>query len=238
MGANDDTISRRTSLKPDQIRLVDPATVDHRDVRRTLTRHLHHVHRGEGLAERAGRKELAPNRQGLPPVLQRRWVVRLNRSQPEDNQRAGGLLPSGRLGRRDVLARQHGVREGVESGDVPRHRGVLHAQRGLVPVPEEQSIAGGGDPVSPIRRHVDAQRRFNPEKGSIPLRTDVPEDAFGPFLQGQMNDCKNSEVQPPSTAHRLAVPPDVLTNLGEAMATFIPSWNVERTYRAVEQAFQ
>ncbi|WP_276302221.1 ABC transporter substrate-binding protein [Halorussus lipolyticus] len=85
---------------------------------------------------------------------------------------------------------------------------------------------------------VDAQKRFNPKKGSIPPRTDVPTDAFGPFLQSQMEDFKNSEAQPPSTAHGLAVDPETLTNLSDAMATFISSWNVDRTYRGMVQAFQ
>ncbi|WP_276282257.1 ABC transporter substrate-binding protein [Halorussus caseinilyticus] len=85
---------------------------------------------------------------------------------------------------------------------------------------------------------VDAQRRFNPKKGSIPPRTDVPQDAFGPFLQRQMKEFKNSEAQPPSTAHGLAVDPETLTNLEDAMATFISSWNVQRTYDGMVQAFQ
>ena len=85
---------------------------------------------------------------------------------------------------------------------------------------------------------VDAQRRFNPKKGSIPPRTDVPQDAFGPFLQSQMQEFKNSEAQPPSTAHGLAVDPETLTNLEDAMATFISSWNVDRAYQGIAQAFQ
>jgi glucose/mannose transport system substrate-binding protein len=85
---------------------------------------------------------------------------------------------------------------------------------------------------------VDAQRRFNPKKGSIPPRTDVPQDAFGPFLQSQMQEFKNSEAQPPSTAHGLAVDPETLTNLEDAMATFISSWNVNRAYQGIAQAFQ
>ncbi|MFC4451476.1 ABC transporter substrate-binding protein [Halorussus aquaticus] len=85
---------------------------------------------------------------------------------------------------------------------------------------------------------VDGQRRFNPKKGSIPPRTDVPRDAFGPFLQSQMDDFQNAEVQPPSTAHGLAVPPETLTNLEDAMATFNSSWNVDRAYDGIVQAFQ
>ena len=85
---------------------------------------------------------------------------------------------------------------------------------------------------------VDAQRRFNPPKGSIPPRTDVPQDAFGPFLQRQMDQFQSAESQPLSTAHGLAVDPETLTNLEDAMATFVSSWNVDRTYQGLVQAFQ
>ena len=84
---------------------------------------------------------------------------------------------------------------------------------------------------------VDAQRRFNPKKGSIPPRTDVPQDAFGPFLQRQMKEFKNSDSQPPSIAHGLAVPPDVLTNISSAIASFVSNWNVDAAYRQMAQAF-
>jgi glucose/mannose transport system substrate-binding protein len=53
-----------------------------------------------------------------------------------------------------------------------------------------------------------------------------------------MQEFKNSEAQPPSTAHGLAVDPETLTNLEDAMATFISSWNVNRAYQGIAQAFQ
>ncbi|NHN61290.1 MULTISPECIES: ABC transporter substrate-binding protein [Halorussus] len=85
---------------------------------------------------------------------------------------------------------------------------------------------------------VDGQRRFNPLKGSIPPRTDVPRDAFGPFLRSQMDDFQNAQTQPPSTAHGLAVTPEQLTNLEGAISTFNSSWNVQRTFDQLQQAFQ
>ncbi|AKU08877.1 MULTISPECIES: extracellular solute-binding protein [Haloferax] len=85
---------------------------------------------------------------------------------------------------------------------------------------------------------VDAQERFNPKKGSIPPRTDVPQDAFGPFLQNQMDDFSNSEAQPLSIQHGLAVAPDALTAFEDAMASFISNYDVEAAYSAVQSAFQ
>jgi glucose/mannose transport system substrate-binding protein len=85
---------------------------------------------------------------------------------------------------------------------------------------------------------VDAQERFNPKKGSIPPRTDVPKDAFGPFLQRQMEDFANSDAQPPSIQHGLAVSPDKLTTFGEAMSSFISGYDVDAAYSAIESAFQ
>ncbi|KAB1188222.1 MULTISPECIES: ABC transporter substrate-binding protein [Haloferax] len=85
---------------------------------------------------------------------------------------------------------------------------------------------------------VDAQKRFNPKKGSIPPRTDVPKDAFGPFLQNQMDDFANSEAQPLSIQHGLAVAPDALTGFGDAMSSFISGYDVEAAYADVKAAFE
>ncbi|WP_410767208.1 ABC transporter substrate-binding protein [Haloferax sp. DFSO60] len=85
---------------------------------------------------------------------------------------------------------------------------------------------------------VDAQERFNPKKGSIPPRTDVPKDAFGPFLQNQMDDFANSEAQPLSIQHGLAVSPDALTAFGDAMSSFISGYDVDAAYEDVKAAFE
>jgi glucose/mannose transport system substrate-binding protein len=84
---------------------------------------------------------------------------------------------------------------------------------------------------------VDAQERFNPKKGSIPPRTDVPKDEFGPFLSRQMDDFADSDAQVKSIQHGLAIPPEAKSNFGEAMSTFISDWNVEKTYDQLTQAF-
>ncbi|GAA0242625.1 ABC transporter substrate-binding protein [Haladaptatus pallidirubidus] len=85
---------------------------------------------------------------------------------------------------------------------------------------------------------VDAQRRFNPIKGSIPARTDVPTDPFGPFLQSQIRDFRNSENQPTTIAHGSAVVPEVKSNMEEAFASFTESWNVNATATRIRNAFQ
>ena len=84
---------------------------------------------------------------------------------------------------------------------------------------------------------VDAQERFNPKKGSIPPRTDVPKDEFGPFLSRQMDDFANSEAQVKSIEHGLAIPPEVKSNYTDAMSTYISGWNVDKTFTQLKQAF-
>ncbi|ESS05924.1 MAG: carbohydrate ABC transporter substrate-binding protein, CUT1 family [uncultured archaeon A07HB70] len=84
---------------------------------------------------------------------------------------------------------------------------------------------------------VDAQERFNPVKGSIPPRTDVPTDAFGPFLQSQIEDFRDSDTQPPTIAHGTGVSPEAKSNIEEAFAGFVESYDVDRTYRGIRDAF-
>lgn len=83
----------------------------------------------------------------------------------------------------------------------------------------------------------DAQKRFNPKKGSIPPRTDVSKENFGPFLSSQMDDFANSKSQVQSIQHGLAIAPEPLSSVGEAMSTFISNWNVDKTYSQLEKAF-
>ncbi|MFC4543598.1 ABC transporter substrate-binding protein [Halosolutus amylolyticus] len=85
---------------------------------------------------------------------------------------------------------------------------------------------------------ADAQERFNPAKGSIPPRTDVPDDAFTPFLQDQMADFEESSEQPPSIAHGLAVAPGIQTNVEGAFANFIDNWDVDETYQELVDSFE
>lgn len=59
----------------------------------------------------------------------------------------------------------------------------------------------------------EAQVEFNKRKGSIPARTDVPKDEFGPYLQETMDDFSSVDHKPPTIAHGLAVSPNKLTKL-------------------------
>ncbi|WP_255681991.1 ABC transporter substrate-binding protein [Natrinema sp. SYSU A 869] len=85
---------------------------------------------------------------------------------------------------------------------------------------------------------TDAQERFNPPKGSIPPRTDVSDEAFTPFLQDQMADFQESDDQPPSIAHGLAVSPSVQTEIEGAFANFIDNWDVDETYGDLVSSFE
>lgn len=64
----------------------------------------------------------------------------------------------------------------------------------------------------------DAQVRFNTRKGSIPPRGDVSTEEFGAFQTAQIGEFQNSDSQPPSIAHGLAVAPETLTNLKNAVS--------------------
>lgn len=83
----------------------------------------------------------------------------------------------------------------------------------------------------------DAQRRFNPVKGSIPPRTDVPMKPFGPFLKEQRKDFQNSQAQPPTIAHGTAVTPSVKTAIEGVFASFTSDWNVNKAYSGIRKAF-
>ncbi len=85
---------------------------------------------------------------------------------------------------------------------------------------------------------VDAQKRFNREKGSIPPRTDVPTDAFGPFLTKQIEDFKNSDTQPPTIAHGTGVTPEVKSSVEQAFSGFTEQWDVAAAYEGIKSAFE
>jgi glucose/mannose transport system substrate-binding protein len=48
---------------------------------------------------------------------------------------------------------------------------------------------------------------------------------------------EESEMQLPSIAHGLAVPPDVQSEIENTFATFNGSWDVEETYQELVSAF-
>jgi glucose/mannose transport system substrate-binding protein len=97
------------------------------------------------------------------------------------------------------------------------------------------------DATTKFLRYVgskDAQERFNPKKGSIPPRTDVSKDKFGPFLSRQMDEFKNSKSQPPSITHGLATTPETMQSLRDAATSFNSNWNVDKTYDQFVKAFE
>lgn len=76
---------------------------------------------------------------------------------------------------------------------------------------------------------ADAQVRFNQFKGSIPPRTDVPTEQFGPYLTQTIEDYGSVTNKPPTIAHGLAVLPDVLSDLeGVITDTYLGSGDVNK----------
>ncbi|MFB6250088.1 MAG: ABC transporter substrate-binding protein, partial [Halobellus sp.] len=74
----------------------------------------------------------------------------------------------------------------------------------------------------------EAQIAFNQFKGSIPTRTDVSMDQFGPFLQETAEDFANAENRPPTLQHGLAVPSETMTQLNEVISSeFTGPYNVD-----------
>ncbi|WP_440771148.1 ABC transporter substrate-binding protein [Natronorubrum sp. DTA28] len=76
---------------------------------------------------------------------------------------------------------------------------------------------------------VDAQERFNPLKGSIPPRTDVPTDEFPPFLQDQMDDFEASAEQITSISHGSGLEPGLSNEVEEEFAVFTDNWDPDET---------
>ncbi|WP_158057217.1 ABC transporter substrate-binding protein [Halorussus halophilus] len=119
----------------------------------------------------------------------------------------------------------------------PGSKGVYALNMDSFPMPKNNPSPEAAKKFLRYVGSKDAQKRFNPKKGSIPPRTDVSKDAFGPFLSSQMDDFANSKSQVQSIQHGLALPPEQLSSFGEAMSTFISNWNVEKTYSQIESAF-
>lgn len=86
---------------------------------------------------------------------------------------------------------------------------------------------------------VEAQVEFNKRKGSIPPRTDAPDDEFGPFLQQTMEDFASVEHKPPTVAHGLAVRSGVLSDLrGVFSNNFMGPFDVEATAEGIIDAIE
>ncbi|MFC7240189.1 ABC transporter substrate-binding protein [Saliphagus sp. GCM10025317] len=84
---------------------------------------------------------------------------------------------------------------------------------------------------------ADAQERFNPPKGSIPPRTDVPTDEFPPFLQDQMSDFEDSDEQITSIAHGSGLQPAQASEVQEAFAVFTDNWDPDETTQELIDIF-
>ncbi|GAA0725782.1 glucose/mannose transport system substrate-binding protein [Halorubrum trapanicum] len=74
----------------------------------------------------------------------------------------------------------------------------------------------------------EAQIAFNQYKGSIPTRTDVSMDEFGPYLQETAEDFANAEYRPPNLQHGLGVPSETMTALNDVISSeFTGPYNVD-----------
>ena len=74
----------------------------------------------------------------------------------------------------------------------------------------------------------EAQIAFNQFKGSIPTRTDVSLDEFGPYLQETAQDFAEADQRPPTLQHGLAVTSEKMTALNEVIySEFTGPYNVD-----------
>lgn len=81
------------------------------------------------------------------------------------------------------------------------------------------------------------QEDFNPKKGSIPARTDVPASAFDPIAQSFMTEFKTDRLVP-SSAHGSATPPNFAAAVNDIMGQFAQSKDVSGTAQALQQKAQ
>ena len=85
---------------------------------------------------------------------------------------------------------------------------------------------------------AEAQELFNPVKGSIPPRTDVSTEPFSEYQKDQIENFRNSESQPNTIAHGLAVTPAERTDLLSVTSRFTSNWNVDSAFDGFVQVFQ
>lgn len=143
----------------------------------------------------------------------------------------------------DWAAGQYGSAEDFAFGDdwdmvaFPGTEGVYHSVIDSFVFPTNNPSPETTEKFLNYAGTVDAQERFNPVKGSIPPRTDVPMDEFGDFLSRQFEDFQNSNTQPPAIAHGTAVAPAVQSSLSEVFANFNGSRDVDSAYQGIRDAF-
>jgi glucose/mannose transport system substrate-binding protein len=127
--------------------------------------------------------------------------------------------------------------EGWDMVPFPGTDGVYHSVIDSFVLPSDNPTPEATETFLDYAGTADAQERFNPVKGSIPPRTDVPTDEFGPFLSRQIADFGDSDAQPPTIAHGTAVEPGVASELKEAIANFNESGDLDATTGAIVDAF-
>ncbi|MDR5673324.1 ABC-type sugar transport system, periplasmic component [Halalkaliarchaeum sp. AArc-CO] len=143
----------------------------------------------------------------------------------------------------DWAAGQYRAEDGFEFGDswdmvpFPGTDGVYHSVIDSFVFPTNNPSPDATEQFLQYAGSVDAQERFNPIKGSIPPRTDVPTDDLGPFLTRQFEDFGESTAQPPTIAHGTAAPPAVHSELEEAFANFNENLDVDQAFDAISNAF-
>ena len=143
----------------------------------------------------------------------------------------------------DWAAGQYRAAEGFEFGEAwdmvpfPGSDGIYHSVIDSFVFPTNNPSPEATEQFLNYAGTVDAQERFNPIKGSIPPRTDVPTDEFGPFLSRQIEDFESSTAQPPTIAHGTAVAPAIHSELEEAFANFNDNLDVDSAYEAIRDAF-
>jgi glucose/mannose transport system substrate-binding protein len=74
----------------------------------------------------------------------------------------------------------------------------------------------------------DGQAAFNPKKGSIPARTDVPADIFDPIAQRFIGEFKTAKLTP-SLAHGSAAPEAFASGVNDEMGQFVQKKDVNAT---------
>jgi glucose/mannose transport system substrate-binding protein len=74
----------------------------------------------------------------------------------------------------------------------------------------------------------EAQIAYNQFKGSIPTRTDVSLDEFGPFLKETAEDFAEADQRPPNLQHGLGVSSEIRTALNEVVSSeFTGPYDIE-----------
>lgn len=149
---------------------------------------------------------------------------------------------AGFLHQGDWAAGQYGAAENFEFSDdwdmmpFPGTAGVYHSVIDSFVLPTNNPSPEATTKFLNYAGSVDAQERFNPIKGSIPPRTDVPMDEFGDFISRQFEDFQDSDTQPPTIAHGTAVDPETQSAFSEVFANFNGSLDLNAAVEGIRDA--